>query len=155
MEDSKENSAGDEEDLNSASDKDDLALEVTEEGESDEEDEEDDDMQQMLRTMQRVYEEVQSPIPRKDRSPVTCLSERPLSHGSVIVEEEWQESDSDSSGSLTNLGKGEGVEKSDNESVLLQLEETREQLEEVLGLQTMLQAYTIIQASCHDTGWSA
>ena len=140
---------------NSASDEEDLAIEIAEEGDSDEEDEEDDDMQQMLRTMQRVYEEVQSPVPRKDRRPISCFSEWPLSRGSMIIEEDWQESDSDSSGSSTKLDRGEGVGKSGSESVFLQLEETREELEEVLGLQTMLQAYTIIQASCHDAGRAA
>ena len=142
---------------------------VTEE-ENEEEDEEgeelatptnesdDEDVQEMINTLQKIYKEVCSPPTKAtpnsssepDKVSLTtassgCYGDEGEGPVSLIIEENWESSDNESS-----TGNSDDVMMTSleiNRDMFDKLEKTRSNLENVIGLDSVLKAYTLIQVS--------
>ena len=118
---------------------------VSDEDKEENEDTEDEDLQEMIQTLQEVYEEASSPPPTKIKPNVTLYSDEGEEDGKSpsLIQEDWQDSDNDSPVNSYQL--------SDNFKVFNELETMRETLEEAIGLESLTQAYALIQVWMH--GW--
>ena len=103
------------------------------------------DIQELLSTLQRVYNEVCSPPRSRPSTPGDRVEEKrgvAVTKGCGPILEGWADSDSESE-------EGEGDQSEEGEErrlgVFNKLEETRSTLEEVMGLQKLMEAYTVIQ----------
>ena len=107
------------------------------------ENEDNEDLEKMIQTLQKVYEEVSSPPPTKIKSNNIIHSDEGDKdrNSSSLIQEDWQDSDSDSPVNTYQL--------SDDFKVFDKLETMREKLEEAIGLESLTQAYTLIQV-CMD-----
>ena len=115
---------------------------VSDEDKEENEDTEDEDLQEMIQTLQEV---VSSPPPTKIKPNVTLHSDEGEEDGKSpsLIQEDWQDSDNDSPVNSYQL--------SDNFKVFNELETMRETLEEAIGLESLTQAYALIQVWMH--GW--
>ena len=110
---------------------------------------EEDEIQELLSTLQRVYNEVCSPPRTRPSTPGEDLkgtegdSDRTGSRTTVI--EGWVESD-DEEEEVGVESEGDGEKELE---VFNKLEETRSTLEEMIGMEKLMEAYTIIQVN----GW--
>ena len=118
---------------------------LDEEGEDDttpsSSEDEEDEVQQLLSTLQRVYEEVCSP------QSTSKTHASPSLHGDN--EEEWCVKDNSGPVDtvLENWDESESEEDKEENSLRMfnKLEETRANLEDVMSLHKLMQAYTLIQ----------
>ena len=112
---------------------------VSDEDKDENEDSEHEDLQEMIQTLQNIYKEVSSPPPTKIKPNVTLLSDEGGKdrNSPSLIQEDWQDSDNDSPVNTYQL--------SDNFKVFDKLETMRETLEDAIGLESLTQAYTLIQ----------
>ena len=101
-------------------------------------DDDEHDMQQLLSTLQRVYNEVCSPPRSRPPTPGEDLQGAGSGDNGSVMEEGWAESDEDESDSEEESGT-RGL------NVFVKLEETRSNLEDIIGMDKLIEAYTIIQ----------
>jgi hypothetical protein len=132
------------------------------EDDDDDDDEDDDDIKDMIVTLQSVYNDVCSTPSSKSKvtsSPSSSSKEMPVSVngneeeeresvGEVaspcsFIEENWESSDNESSISI-NVAKSSFNVDVDQE-MFDKLERTRAKLEDVIGMDNLLQAYTLIK----------
>ena len=99
-------------------------------------DDDEHDMQQLLSTLQRVYNEVCSPPRSRPSTPGEDLQGAGPEDNGSVMEEGWAESDESDSEEESGTG---GL------NVFVKLEETRSNLEDIIGMDKLMEAYTIIQ----------
>ena len=112
---------------------------VSDEDKDENEDNEDEDLEKMIQTLQKVYKEVSSPPPTKIKSNDIAHSDEGDKgrNSTSLIQEDWQDSDNESPVNTYQL--------SDDFKVFGKLETMRETLEEAIGLESLRQAYTLIQ----------
>ena len=97
---------------------------------------EENEIQQLLSTLQRVYNEVCSPPRTRPTTPGEEVKEEMATEDCIV--EGWVESDDDSE----EEEEGSMIKEL---QVFNRLEETRSTLENVMGMEKLMEAYTVIQ----------
>lgn len=118
------------------SDKSDVQSSADDDTDSSDDEASSDDMEDLISTLQRVYSEVCTPPPAEDNQEGVVKEEvgvvRP---GEGMIVEDWVESDDDSSEDIVTTEL----------EVFDKLEQTRSNLEDLLGIEKLMDAYTMIQ----------